>query len=498
MRCPLPSTGPIQWPILVVLATLIASACDDAPEDPEVSKYPVVAITVPPVESVDSVASLPEDAGAASSPREESDHSVDQEQPASKNRTGGSDGIPSAPATHPDDPVSFSPLPSVEGLIVLSKEQQVWIDKDKKRIVVDGEICLTQGQLELLLSQEGMKTHEAVIKTKARPSTVHAGLLAVGAQQGSPVSYRPEYQAATGSVVEILVLWWDEEGKRHEAHAQEFVRSLDKPLRRGDELLEPLMAVANKSPGDVLVLDGVPRARWEPVPPYFAKRIRKDTGLVTRPSRAGKQVEQLMVRIPREGPKEKTRRARDVLVAARRSNPKHQALIELARKSPDDVQELDGVERIHWKPVSPQRANDIRSDPDLVLRPSPAGKQMEVLLKIGGALAHEWVFGGSEIGEDGATGEEYYLADRTGDFVCVSNFPTAMLDLPIESSADNSGLGFEAFTKNIPPKGTKVRMIMTPQPLEKKGAVLKKTEPSTPGEADSKEKKAPVLNTTER
>ena len=233
MRYPLPATGPIQWPILVLLAALVGTACDDPPEDPEVSNYPVVAITVPPVESVNSAASAPEVAGAASAPvaagaesapRKESDLAVDPEQPATNTRTGGSDGIPSAPATHPDDAVSFSPLPPIEGLIVLSQEQQVWIDKDKKRIVVDGEICLTQGQLELLLSQEGMKTHEAVIKTKARPSTVHAGLLAVGAQQGSPVSYRPEYQAATGSVVEILVLWWDAEGKRHEAHAQEFVR----------------------------------------------------------------------------------------------------------------------------------------------------------------------------------------------------------------------------------------------------------------------------------
>ncbi|MFM8893500.1 MAG: hypothetical protein ACKOTB_18140, partial [Planctomycetia bacterium] len=48
------------------------------------------------------------------------------------------------------------------------------------------------------------------------------------------------------------------------------------------------------------------------------------------------------------------------------------------------------------------------------------------------------------------------------DLVCLSNFPTAMLDLPIESSQSNEALLFEAFDGRIPPRGTVVDMILTP------------------------------------
>ena len=63
------------------------------------------------------------------------------------------------------------------------------------------------------------------------------------------------------------------------------------------------------------------------------------------------------------------------------------------------------------------------------------------------------------------TGSSSYLAEG-GDLICVSNFPGAMLDLPIESSQATSDLLFEAFTEHIPPVGTKVRLVLAPR-LEK-------------------------------
>jgi hypothetical protein len=47
--------------------------------------------------------------------------------------------------------------------------------------------------------------------------------------------------------------------------------------------------------------------------------------------------------------------------------------------------------------------------------------------------------------------------------ICVSNFPSAMLDLPVESSQANTALLFSAFTERIPPIGTKVRMVLIPR-----------------------------------
>ncbi len=82
------------------------------------------------------------------------------------------------------------------------------------------------------------------------------------------------------------------------------------------------------------------------------------------------------------------------------------------------------------------------------------------------AMAQPWVFAGSSFYIDDETKHQYYLADG-GDFICVSNFPGAMLDLPIESTSANEDLMFEAFTENIPPKGTKVTLVLVPE-IEKK------------------------------
>jgi hypothetical protein len=77
-------------------------------------------------------------------------------------------------------------------------------------------------------------------------------------------------------------------------------------------------------------------------------------------------------------------------------------------------------------------------------------------------MKHDWVFAGSGFWRDEETGKEHYKANG-GDLVCVSNFPTAMLDLPIESSQANADLMFEAFTDRIPPRGTKVRLVFIPR-----------------------------------
>lgn len=77
----------------------------------------------------------------------------------------------------------------------------------------------------------------------------------------------------------------------------------------------------------------------------------------------------------------------------------------------------------------------------------------------GKPMAHPWVFAGSTFWEDEQTGKKYYQAE-SGDFICVSNFTTAMLDLPIKSSQANSELMFMANPKVIPPLGTPVTLTL--------------------------------------
>jgi hypothetical protein len=75
-------------------------------------------------------------------------------------------------------------------------------------------------------------------------------------------------------------------------------------------------------------------------------------------------------------------------------------------------------------------------------------------------LDADWVFAGSVFWKDPADGQEYYQADG-GDLICVSNFPTATLDLPLESSQANDALMFEVFEDRVPPRGTKVELVLS-------------------------------------
>ena len=80
--------------------------------------------------------------------------------------------------------------------------------------------------------------------------------------------------------------------------------------------------------------------------------------------------------------------------------------------------------------------------------------------RTGKALETDWVFAGSAFWIDPADGREYYQADG-GDLLCVSNFPTATLDLPIESSQSNEALLFEVFKERVPKRETPVEMILS-------------------------------------
>lgn len=82
--------------------------------------------------------------------------------------------------------------------------------------------------------------------------------------------------------------------------------------------------------------------------------------------------------------------------------------------------------------------------------------------RTGKSLAEPWIFAGSVFWVDEQTGKRDYLANH-GELICVSNFSSAMLDLPIESSDKAGQLLFMAATERIPPTGTKVTMVLSPR-----------------------------------
>ncbi|HWB09033.1 MAG TPA: YdjY domain-containing protein [Pirellulales bacterium] len=201
-------------------------------------------------------------------------------------------------------------------LIRLDPKAPLWIDKVRKRVVMVGKVCLREGQLEMFACPEGTKEHESVLSVPVVSEMVHAALLAVGARQGTPVEFAPEYKSATGSEIDVSLYWTDESGKRRSAWAQDWVQD------------------------------------------------------------------------------------------------------------------------------------------------ASTGK----------SLKHPWVFAGSRFWLDEQTGKQSYLANY-GELICVSNFSSAMLDLPIESSDKAGQLLFTAYTEHIPPLDTPVTIVLTPKrakPAEKK------------------------------
>jgi len=233
---------------------------------------------------------------------------------------GGLAGLPagSESAALAAEPAAAAPAATPDRhpeLRRLSPHEDVWIDAEGGRVVVGGTIAIDEGPIEYFACPEGTKEHESVVATRSTARLVHAGLLAIGLVPGKPVSFDPDYAAATGPVVRITMRWTDAAGTVQELPAQRWIR-------------------------------------------------------------------------------------------------------------------------------------DKRTDRE---------------------MREDWVFAGSAFWTDPSDGKEYYQADG-GDLVCVSNFPTAMLDLPIESSQSNEALLFDAFEGRVPSRGTEVEMILSAAPAAGAGS----------------------------
>src|SRR5262245_27168714 len=78
----------------------------------------------------------------------------------------GEDPAKPAPTTQKDPP----------GLIRLSPKFDVWTDKQNKRVVTVGEICLREGQMEMFACLRHTKEHESIIAVPIQAQIVHAAL----------------------------------------------------------------------------------------------------------------------------------------------------------------------------------------------------------------------------------------------------------------------------------------------------------------------------------
>ena len=215
-----------------------------------------------------------------------------------------------APGEHEEkgEKKQFEKLPDPKGAKRLSPDYSIWIDPEKKQVIIDGHICVRNAWLEMFACPDNTaKDHESIVSLDTKAYLVHAALLSVGAEHGTPMAYEPKYRPATGTEIEIDVQWMGKDGKLKTAKAQEWV-------------------------------------------------------------------------------------------------------IDAHTKKPLDT---------------------------------------------------NWVFAGSRFRKD-PSGKEYYMAEQ-GHLICVSNFPTAALDIPIESPEANADLNYKTNTEKIPELGTPVRVILKPK-----------------------------------
>ncbi len=122
-------------------------------------------------------------------------------------------GEPTAKATD----VPGEPIP-------LNRSGTVRIDLKAKRLLVKSQVVMREGLLEMLVCLKQTKEHESLLSVDAKAQVIHAGLVALGAEVGSPAKFVPEYKSATGQQIDIFFTWTDAEGKLHRDAAQTWVR----------------------------------------------------------------------------------------------------------------------------------------------------------------------------------------------------------------------------------------------------------------------------------
>jgi len=85
-------------------------------------------------------------------------------------------------------------------------------------------------------------------------------------------------------------------------------------------------------------------------------------------------------------------------------------------------------------------------------------------------LPERWIFIGSDILPTGR-----YWAELDGEIISLTNFPSAVIDVPFHSSSVNDQRGIYANAQKIPATGTKVEVVITPLPGAEKSPDARET-----------------------
>ncbi len=106
------------------------------------------------------------------------------------------------------------------------------LDVKAGRVIIDAKVVLQAGALEFLLCRGEAKAHESILSTDARPSDVHAALLALGLTPGKPAQWsapselhEPVFLPPRGPKVRVSLRWTDTDGQARSGAASEWLES---------------------------------------------------------------------------------------------------------------------------------------------------------------------------------------------------------------------------------------------------------------------------------
>lgn len=122
----------------------------------------------------------------------------------------------SEPSTKPAEP------PAAPGG-VRKLSSALTADLEKKRVVIDAEVVLREGPLELLLCPRRTKEHESILAADVKPKMVQLALLMVGAKPGRPAAFEP-FQPPVGQPLRVT-LEYEQDGATKSVDAREWIRN---------------------------------------------------------------------------------------------------------------------------------------------------------------------------------------------------------------------------------------------------------------------------------
>lgn len=137
-----------------------------------------------------------------------------------------------------ESPASAPAAPQEEGL----KIGGATVRKTARSVTFAALVNMREGALEYLLVSKTGKTHESLLCASVRPLDIHIAMLLLGARESAEISAPPpaHLDAAylktapglSGDAVEII-LSWQQDGKRAEARAEDWILCRERPAARG-------------------------------------------------------------------------------------------------------------------------------------------------------------------------------------------------------------------------------------------------------------------------